>query len=123
MCEADRTGARVRLRPEARLAAAEHLRARLQVRVDLQADDGLPAHLSRSGTVSKPVACSSAWPTRKSRFSENCGPISCSPTGSPSDNPHGIDSPGRPAMLGGIASRSERYMASGFAVLAPSGNA
>src|SRR4051812_49036602 len=49
-------------------------------------DDGL-FHLSRSGTVSKPIACSSAWPARNKVFSENWGPISCRPTGSPSDRP------------------------------------
>ena len=56
-------------------------------------------------------------------FSENCGPISWRPTGSPSERPHGIERPGRPAMFGGIVSTSERYMASGFSVRAPSGNA
>src|SRR4029079_3880949 len=38
-------------------------------------------HRRRSGTVSKPIACSSAWPMRKSEFSPNCGPTSCRPTG------------------------------------------
>src|SRR5919204_3534165 len=80
-------------------------------------------HRSRSGTVSKPIASSSAWPTRKSVFSENWGPISCSPTGSASESPHGIESPGRPARFGGIVSTSARYIASGFAVFSPSLNA
>ena len=56
-------------------------------------------------------------------LSENCGPISCRPTGSPSERPHGIESPGRPAMFGGIVNTSERYMAIGFSVRAPSGKA
>src|ERR671932_1649026 len=77
----------------------------------------------RVGTGSKARARSSAWPARKSVFSENCGPISWRPTGSPSESPHGIERPGRPAMFGGIVSTSERYMASGFSVRAPSGNA
>ena len=210
MREAD--GARVRVLGGAvlELAAAEHLRARLQVRVDLEADDGLPlshrasrsfaartaasmssftstisihvlergrqpahepqlalARLERelhvadehraraveharlhaedtldrghelgrrileahrhpaslAGTGSKPSARSSAWPTRKSVFSENCGPISCSPTGSPSDSPHGTFRPGSPARHDGIVSRSLRYIASGLSVRAPSLNA
>ena len=56
-------------------------------------------------------------------FSENCGPISCRPTGSPSERPHGTLSPGRPAMQDGIVSRSFRYIASGSAAFAPSSNA
>jgi hypothetical protein len=56
-------------------------------------------------------------------FSENWGPISCRPTGRPSERPHGIDMLGRPAMFGGIVRTSERYMASGSAVLAPSSKA
>src|SRR5215210_6764702 len=54
-------------------------------------DDSL--HRSRSGTVSNPIARSSAWPARKSVFSANWAPISCSPTGRPSDRPQGIDRP------------------------------
>src|SRR5207302_2291440 len=56
------------------------------------------AHRSRTGTGLKPSACSSPWPMRKSAFSANCGPTSCSPTGRPSDNPHGMLSPGSPAL-------------------------
>src|SRR3954449_2172069 len=37
-------------------------------------------HRSRSGTGSKPIACSSAYPTSNSVFSLNWGPISCKPT-------------------------------------------
>ena len=62
----------------------------------------------RSGTVSNPIACSSAWPTRKSRFSPNCGPISCSPTGKPSERPHGMERPGSPARQDGIVRTSLR---------------
>jgi hypothetical protein len=50
MGEADRAGAGVLGRKVLELAAAEHLRPRLQVDVDLEADDRFPAHLSRSGT-------------------------------------------------------------------------
>src|SRR5207247_6067903 len=76
-------------------------------------------HLSRAGAPSKPIARSSACPVRNRVFSENCGPISCRPTGRPSESPHGMDSPGRPAMFDGIVSTSERYIASGFAVRSP----
>src|SRR5439155_8553233 len=111
MREADRARARVLRREVLELAAAEHLRPRLQVDVDLEPDDRLPAHASLGGTKSNSSARSRAWALRKSRFSENCRPTSCSPTGRPSARPQGIESPGRPAMFGGIASTSERYIA------------
>src|SRR5438093_7976323 len=123
MSEAHRTGKRVRRVPEPVRAAAEHLRLRLQLDVDFQPDDRFPAHGNRSGTKSKAKARSSAWPARKSAFSENCGPISCRPTGSPSESPHGMESPGSPAMLDGIVSRSHAYIARGSSALAPIGKA
>ena len=55
----------------------------------------------RSGTVSNAIACSRACPTRKSAFSPNWGPISCSPTGSPCESLHGIERPGSPARQDG----------------------
>ena len=48
--EADGARARVLGREVLELAAAEHLRLRLQVDVDLEADDRFPIHRSRSGT-------------------------------------------------------------------------
>src|SRR5262249_20124800 len=87
--------------------AVEHARALTEHPLDREHEvrrlihDRPFRHRSRSGTVSKPSARSSAWPARKSVFSENCGPISCKPTGSPSERPHGIDRPGSPAMFGG----------------------
>ena len=48
--ETDGARARVLGREVLELAAAEHLRPRLQVDVDLEADDRLPIHRSRSGT-------------------------------------------------------------------------
>src|SRR5262249_2539138 len=129
MREADRARARVRVVERPDRAAAEHLRARLQVHVDLEADDRFPAHRSRSGTKSNSTARSTpgagwnACPARKRVFSENCGPINCNPTGSPSERPQGIERPGSPAMFEGIVSTSARYMASGFSVREPSGNA
>ena len=49
--------------------------------------------------------------------------MSWSPTGSPSDRPHGIDTPGRPAMLTGSVQASDRYIETGSASRAPSRNA
>ena len=46
--------------------------------------------------------------------------MSCSPTGSPSESPQGIDSAGSPARLDGIVQTSERYIASGSWVRSPS---
>src|SRR5437773_1886670 len=63
---------------------------------------GEAIHRRRSGTGSNSIACSSAWAARKIAFSANCGPISCNPTGSPSERPHGIEMLGRPAMFDGI---------------------
>src|SRR5438067_1886697 len=107
--------------------AVEHPRTLAEHALHRQDEVGRPVddclHLSRSGTVSKPIARSRAWPTRKSVFSENCGPISCRPTGSPSESPHGIDSPGSPAMFGGIVRTSVRYMASGLPDFSPILNA
>src|SRR4249919_1647263 len=123
--EAEADGARlcVLTAAEAVCAAAEHLRPCLQLDVDLEPNDGFPrmrTHRSRSGTGSKPSARSSACPALKSVFSESCGPISCSPTGSPSESPHGTFRPGSPAMHEGIVSRSDRYIASGSAAFSPS---
>src|SRR5438094_4167370 len=106
-----------------RARPVEHARRRAEHSLDREhevggAIDDRP-HLSRSGTVSKPIAHSSAWPVRKSVFSENCGPINCRPTGKPSESPHGIESPGSPAMFGGIVSTSVRYMASGLSAFSP----
>jgi hypothetical protein len=56
-------------------------------------------------------------------FSANCGPISCSPTGRPSERPTGTFSPGRPATHDGMVSRSDAYIASGSAAFSPIRNA
>ena len=58
---------------------------------------------------------------RKRPFSANCPPMSCSPTGSPSDSPHGMERPGNPARHDGIVSRSQAYIASGSAARSPIG--
>src|SRR6266487_6332273 len=56
VCEADRTGLRVRCTAEAVGAAAEHLRPRLQLDVDLEADDGLPLVTSHVRGTPSPSA-------------------------------------------------------------------
>ena len=45
--------------------------------------------------------------------------MSWSPTGRPSDSPHGTDTPGSPAMLTGSVQASERYIATGSSIRAP----
>ena len=60
MREAYGTGLRVLGCTEAVLTAAEQLRPRLQLHVDLQPDHRFPVHRSRSGTGSKESACSRA---------------------------------------------------------------
>ncbi len=49
--------------------------------------------------------------------------MSCSPTGRPSDSPHGIEIPGNPAMFTGRVQASDRYIATGSAIFAPKRNA
>jgi hypothetical protein len=46
------------------------------------------------GTRSEPERALERVPARKSLFSANCGPTSWSPTGRPSENPHGTLRPG-----------------------------
>src|SRR5262249_55101385 len=112
-CEAYRAGLGVRRSAEPVRAAAEHLRPGLELDVDLQPDHRFPGgHRIRSGIGSNPISASSAAAILNSTFSENCGPISCNPAGSPSESPQGIESPGSPAMFDGIVSRSVRYIAS-----------
>ena len=69
--EADRAGVDVRRVAERQLAAAEHLRPRLQLDVDLEADHGLASCVSaprRAASQSKPIACSSAYAASSSRL-------------------------------------------------------
>jgi hypothetical protein len=58
--QADLARARVGRLAEGQLAAAEHLRPRVELDVDLQADDGLVVGHARGGELSKPIACSNA---------------------------------------------------------------
>src|SRR3954451_6667683 len=124
VAEADRAGARVRLLAEREGAAAEHLRARLQLHVDLEADDRLVVAFrelvaAHRGTPSKPISRSSAYAASKIRFSLNAGPASCTPTGRPSDSPPGIEIAGMPASDIGTVSTSDAYIASGLAARSP----
>ncbi len=49
--------------------------------------------------------------------------MNCNPTGRPSDRPHGIDTPGSPAMLTGSVQASDRYIETGSARRSPKRNA
>ena len=84
--EAARTGVDVRLVAERQLAAAEHLRAGLELDVDLEPDDGLVldgAHeVTRlAGLPSKSIARSSANAASSIAPSPNAGAASWKPTG------------------------------------------
>src|SRR5689334_4970197 len=120
--KADRAGARVGLLAEAQLAAAEHLRAGLELDVDLEADDGFVVH-AKAFAPSKPIACSSAKAASRMRFSLKAGPAIWKPTGRPSLSPLGIEIAGMPASDMGTVQKSLRYIASGSWVLAPSSKA
>ena len=87
--------------------AGEDLRARRELRVDLEADDGFPFHggahanaggMRRCQSVARCQACAAA----SSRSSAKCGPMICSPTGRPSTRPQGTDTAGSPARLAPI---------------------
>src|SRR3954462_4445224 len=122
--EADRAGAGVGLLAEAERAAAEHLRAGLELDVDLQPDHGLVARAhANAPDPSKPIACSSANAASRMRFSLNAGPAIWKPTGSPSESPLGIEMPGMPASDIGTVQTSLMYIASGSWVLEPSSKA
>src|SRR5919197_1210232 len=124
--EADLAGVRVRGLAEAQLAAAEHLRPRAELDVDLEADDRLVrdrvAH-DRTCDPSNSRACSSAKAASRTRFSLNAGPASWNPTGSPSLSPQGIEIAGIPASDIGTVKYSLRYSASGSSDVAPSSHA
>ena len=115
MREANRAGARVGGVERPDRATAEHLRPRLQLDVDLEADDGFPTHLRPLRDEVEGERLLRARGRRgRARSRRTAARSAASPTGRPSERPQGIDSPGRPAMFDGIVSTSERYMASGF---------
>src|SRR5204862_1018185 len=132
--EAHRTRLRVRARAERRRAAAEHLRARRELRVHLEADDCLvlagsralkrpPARLPRFARSHGPssgrrvrhvVACSYACATRRIVASSNARPTRCRPIGRPVvEKPQGTETPGFPERFAGTVKMSFRYIASG----------
>src|SRR5437773_5285669 len=69
------------------------------------------------------VARSYAAATRNIVASANEFAMICSPTGRPSERPHGMLMPGRPAMLPGSVNTSLRYIASGSFTFCPILNA
>ena len=130
MAQADRADARVRLVAEAVRAARRTSWSGVQLDVDLEADHRLPRvplmpappARGRHADRTRSPARARARPSRI-RFSANAGPISCRPTGSPSESPQGIEMPGQPARLTGTVSTSHTYIASGSSTLSPIGNA
>jgi hypothetical protein len=124
--EADRAGARVRRLAEGQLAAAEHLRRRAQLHVDLEADHRLQLYAH----CLAPRCRRSRAPARARKRVEQ--PVlaerraaSWSPTGSRGRRPGGSASPlgieiaGMPASDAGTVQKSLRYIASGSASLCP----
>ena len=114
--------------PKAFAAAAEQLGRGAQLAVDLEPDDDLPVGSSRS--VAPPTAAAGRSPSRSRRRPGTSGSLrepgasTCTPTGSPSAPvPNGTLIAGWPARFDGIVHRSDRYIASGSAVLAPSAKA
>ena len=99
MAEADRAGVDVRLVAERQRAAAEHLRPRRELDVDLEPDHGLVAvgdrrsSVAAGGRASKPIARSSAYAASRIAFSLNAGPAIWKPTGSSGPPPSGSASP------------------------------
>ena len=108
IAEVHQVGLRVRRAAIGRRRAREDLRARRELRVDLEADDCFPldghgAHANAGGSrrcqsVARCQACAAA----SRRSSEKCGPMTCSPTGNPSTSPQGTETAGRPARFAPI---------------------
>src|SRR5437764_9817733 len=82
-----------------------------------------PSSRHRSGGTGGGTALSRAAATRYIRSSAMVGAITCRPTGSPSDSPHGTEIAGPPYRFDGIVKRSARYIWYGSEVRAPLGNA
>src|SRR4029078_405353 len=74
---------------------------------------------SRSRHGAAAVSPSYARASWKSLSSDHAGAMRRRPTGIPPDRPHGIEIPGRPAMLTGSVQASDRYIATGSAIFAP----
>src|SRR5690606_32812836 len=122
----------------------EHLRARVELDVHLEPDDGLvllergvEVHERRSHQRASPFStgarsssgaphsstssASSAALTRYRRASSYAGARNWIPTGSPSSlaRPDGTEMPGTPARFAGIVARSFAYIASGSSSFSP----
>ena len=99
IAEADRADLRVGLGAGLRGAAAEHLRARLELDMDLESDGDLVVH-GRSSA--RRPAVSQAAAMRNTRPSANAGPSTWSPTGRPAAvAPAGTETAQTPARLAG----------------------
>src|SRR3972149_6166618 len=75
---------------------------------------------SASSSLCHSVACSYAYPTRRTLSSPNAGPSSCRPMGSRlASKPHGTERPQIPARLGGSVNTSSRDIATGASPFSP----
>src|SRR5262249_20589089 len=113
---ADGTGLRVRRGAKGRWAAAEHLGARRELRVHLEADNDVVVryHPRLGRGVCVAVARSWARGARSPAASSRVRPMTCSPRGSPLVvKPHGPDTAGPPAMSAGMVNTSLRYICTG----------
>ena len=91
--------------------------------MNFESNDCLPVTHSQAPEPSNPKASSSALAIDRIEFSLNAGPAICSPVGSPSLSPFGIETAGIPASDIGTVQKSLRYISSGSAVLDPSSKA
>src|SRR5579859_1894620 len=130
--EADRADVRVGLVAERVAAPAEELGLGPQLAVDLEPDDRLPLGRLRAHRASIPcfggvrggATASTAAATWNITVSPSAGARTCTPTGRPSSPvPNGTLMAGWPARLDAMVQTSDRYMARGSAVFAPSRNA
>src|SRR6185437_9350652 len=129
----DERNLRVGLRSKGRRRAGKELRFGNDLRVRLETDDNFPGpgaalderrHQrpppARSGFAVKAAALSMTPATRSTVSSSKARPITCNPSGSPSDeSPAGTEIPGRPARFTGTVNISFRYMAIGSSCFSP----
>src|SRR5205807_2735811 len=117
--------------PEVVGAAAEQFRLGGQLAVHLEPDHRLPgavaAHVVASpnlGRALKANPASNERAARSSTASPSAGASTCTPIGRPAaSRPAGTETAQAPVRLVGIVHTSDRYMASGSDILAPSSKA
>src|SRR5258706_5509334 len=119
---------RVTVGPELDRAVEEHLAARLELDVALQAYYRFVGHANstswEAGSSVRSPPTSSTRPARSSTGSASSGPSTWTARGNPAaDRPAGTVSPGVPARLAPIVKMSLRYIASGSASFSPRRNA